>query len=124
MRSPVNGGILSGGNGQYCTDSLGQQADAQGMIETSIVRRPSRTCTFQGDAGRSAAKGYNVHSRQSAPTGILGRCPACGGETSIRLVEPMNTRGIERRTFECRACPERQAFIVARVSEMTTVMRH
>jgi hypothetical protein len=65
-----------------------------------------------------------VHAPQSAPMGVLGLCPACGGETSIRLIEPMDTRGIERRTFECTRCHERQAFIVARVSEITHVMRH
>jgi hypothetical protein len=65
-----------------------------------------------------------VHAPNSTPKGVLGRCPTCGGETAIRLIEPMNARGIERRTFECRACHERQAFIVARVSEVTHVMRH
>jgi hypothetical protein len=58
------------------------------------------------------------------PMGVLGLCPACGVETSIRLVEPADALGFERRTFECRACHERQAFIVARVSETTGVMRH
>jgi hypothetical protein len=90
----------------------------------AIARRPSRTCTFQGDAERSNAKGHNVHAPKSAPTGVLGLCPACGGKTSIRLIEPVNAQGVERRTFECQACHERQAFIVARVNEPTHVMRH
>ena len=64
-----------------------------------------------------------MHAPQSAPMGVLGLCPACGGETSIRLVEPMNARGVERRTFECKQCHERQAFIVARVGETTHVVR-
>ena len=64
-----------------------------------------------------------MHAPQSAPMGVLGLCPACGGETSIRLVEPMNARGVERRTFECKQCHERQAFIVARVGETTDVVR-
>jgi hypothetical protein len=50
--------------------------------------------------------------------GVLGLCPACGGETSIRLIEPMNAQGVELRTFECKACREGQAFIVARASEL------
>jgi hypothetical protein len=61
---------------------------------------------------------------QSAPMGVLGLCPACGGETLIKLTEPIDTRGVERRTFECTRCHERQAFIVARVREITHVMRH
>jgi hypothetical protein len=65
-----------------------------------------------------------VHAPQSAPTGVVALCPACGGETSIRLIEPLNAQGVERRTFECKQCHERQAFIVARVSEITHVMRH
>jgi hypothetical protein len=65
-----------------------------------------------------------VHAPQSVPMGVLGLCPACGGETSIRLIEPMNAQGVERRTFECKQCHERQAFIVARVNEITQVMRH
>jgi hypothetical protein len=64
-----------------------------------------------------------VHAPQSAPMGVLGLCPVCGGETSIRLVEPMNVRGVERRTFECNQCHERQAFIVARLGETTHVVR-
>ena len=90
----------------------------------AISRRPSRTCTFQGDAERSTAKGCNVHALRSVPMGVLGQCPACGGETSIRLIEPMTAQGVERRTFECKQCHERQAFIVARVSEVPHVMRH
>ena len=65
-----------------------------------------------------------MHAPQSAPMGVLGLCPACGGETSIRLVAPTNVQGVERRTFECKQCHERQAFIVARVNEITHVMRH
>jgi hypothetical protein len=65
-----------------------------------------------------------VHAPQSAPMGVLGLCPACGGETSIRLIEPMDVQGVERRTFECKQCHERQAFIVARVSGVTYMMRH
>ena len=61
---------------------------------------------------------------QSAPLGVAALCPACDDETSIRLIEPMNAQGVERRTFECKQCHERQAFIVARVSEITHVMRH
>jgi hypothetical protein len=56
---------------------------------------------------------------------VLGLCPACGGETSIRLIQPMNAPGVERRMFECKQCRERQAFIVARAGEITHVMmRH
>jgi len=65
-----------------------------------------------------------VHAPQSAPMGVQGLCPACGGETSIRLIKPMDVQGVERRTFECKQCHERQAFIVARVSEVTYMMRH
>ena len=65
-----------------------------------------------------------MHAPQSAPIGVLGQCLACGGETSIRLIEPLNAQGIELRTFECKQCHEQQAFIVARVSEMTHVMQH
>ena len=60
----------------------------------------------------------------SAPVGVLALCPACGGETSIRLIEPVSSQGVELRTFECKQCHDRQAFIVARVSEITHVMRH
>jgi hypothetical protein len=59
-----------------------------------------------------------VHAPRSAPMGVLGLCPACGGETSIRLIDPMNAQGIERRTFECKTCHKRQAFIVACVNEI------
>jgi hypothetical protein len=65
-----------------------------------------------------------MHAPQSAPMGVLGLCPACGGETSIRLIEPMDSRDVERRTFECKACRERQVFIVSRVNEITHVMGH
>jgi hypothetical protein len=65
-----------------------------------------------------------MHAPQSAPMGVLGLCPACGGETSIRLIEPMDVQGVERRTFECKECHERQAFIVTRASKITHVMRH
>jgi hypothetical protein len=88
-----------------------------------IIRRPSRTCTFQGDAAFQA-KGYNVHASESAPTGARGLCPACGGETSIRLIAPTNAHGVERRTFECKQCHARQAFIVARENGTTHLMRH
>jgi hypothetical protein len=90
----------------------------------AIIRRPSRTCTFQGDAEPSKAKGHNVHAPRSAPMGAVALCPACGGETSIRLIEPMDVQGVECRTFECKQCHERQSFIVARVNEITHVMRH
>jgi hypothetical protein len=90
----------------------------------AIIRRPSRTCTFQGDAEPSKAKGHNVHAPRSVPMGAVALCPACGGETSIRLIQPMNAEGVERRTFECKQCHERQAFIVARVNEIAHVMRH
>jgi hypothetical protein len=63
-----------------------------------------------------------VHAPQSAPMGALGLCPACGGEASIGLIEPMRAQGVERRTFECKQCHERQAFIVARVNETIHVM--
>jgi hypothetical protein len=56
--------------------------------------------------------------------GALGLCPAFGGETSIRLIEPMDARDVERRTFECKACRERHVFIVSRVNEITHVMGH
>jgi hypothetical protein len=36
----------------------------------------------------------------------------------------MSDHGVERRTFECKQCNERQAFIVARASQTTDVMRH
>jgi hypothetical protein len=36
----------------------------------------------------------------------------------------MDVQGVERRTFECKQCHDRQAFIVARASEITHVMRH
>jgi hypothetical protein len=98
-------------------------AQAHEHDRDAIIRRPIRTCTFQGDAERSKAKGCNVHAPQSAPMGALGLCPACGGETSIRLIEPMSARDLERRTFECKQCHERQAFIVARVNETIHVMR-
>jgi hypothetical protein len=65
-----------------------------------------------------------MHAPQSAPMGALGLCPACGGETSIRLIEPLDAGDVERRTFECKACRERQVFIVSRVNEITHVMRH
>ena len=64
-----------------------------------------------------------MHAPQSAPIGVLGLCPACGGETSIRLIVPTNAPRVERRTFECKACHERQAFVVARVSETTHMTR-
>jgi hypothetical protein len=65
-----------------------------------------------------------MHAPQSAPMGVLGLCPACGGETSIRLIEPMDARDVERRTFECITCRERQVFIVSRVNEITHTIRH
>ena len=78
---------------------------------------PRRRRAFQ-------AKGYNVHASESAPTGARGLCPACGGETSIRLIAPTNAHGVERRTFECKQCHARQAFIVARENGTTHLIRH
>jgi hypothetical protein len=94
------------------------------MIETPSQDVRAALVLSKETRSPSQAKGYNVHAPQSAPTGAVALCPACGGETSIRLIEPMNAQGVERRTFECRQCHERQAFIVARVSEITHVMRH
>jgi hypothetical protein len=65
-----------------------------------------------------------MHAPQSAPMDARGLCPACGGETSIRLIEPVDARDVERRTFECKACGERQVFIVSRVNNITHAMGH
>jgi hypothetical protein len=65
-----------------------------------------------------------MHAPQSAPMGVLGICRACGAETSIRLIEPMDARDLERRTFERKACRERHVFIISRVNEITRVMGH
>jgi hypothetical protein len=103
--------------------------------QDAIIRRLSRLVLSKERRSVPLAKGYNVYAPQSAPMGVLGLCPGCGGETAIRLVaptnalrlvEPMNARS-ERRTFECKACHERQAFIVVRVGEtirVTRVIRH
>jgi hypothetical protein len=89
--------------------------------DRDAIRRPNRTCTFQGDADPSKARGYNVHAPRSAPLGAVAQCPACGGETSIKLIQPMSAQRVERRTFECKQCHERQVFIVARVNEITHI---
>jgi len=65
-----------------------------------------------------------MHAPQSAPMGARGLCPACDRETSIGLIEPMDARDLERRTFECKACHERQVFIVSRANKITHMMGH
>jgi hypothetical protein len=118
----LNGRAISWGSGQYCTDSTSQRVHARARSRRDKTSEPH--LYFARRCRASEAKGYNVHAPQSVPLGVLGLCPACGGETSIRLIEPMNTQGLERRTFECKACHERQAFVVAHVNESTHAMRH